>query len=242
MSTTSTAKDTKKKANFDISAVEEGDIFSEQSHYVFNGQKNGKDYQCLHVESGRVVNLNEQYITDLLKTADQYDKEVEVGREDKLWTAKQIEDAHKGVNKPVDLRVGDLRQKGIRSIWADIHSEQVFTVNFNKQNTELSDKAVAEAKQKKVDEVIAAITKAQKNKEGVAKVAEAAIREIMDNPILPIVKGDERKLRGFKTQFESINGSYNVIDMDITKGSQQRQVNVNAINWLLFNGVKYVVK
>lgn len=226
-----------------LKEIEEGDIFSEQSHYVYNGVKPGtSNYQFLHLESGNVVNLDEKYVGNLLQTADQYDSEVEVGIEDKKWTARQIEEAKFAATNTDNPRVGDVRQKGILSIWADIHSQQVFTVNFNKANKELSQKAIDEAKFLQLSKALEAIGNAQKNKKGVAMVASNAIKEIQDNPIIPITKGDERTLRGYKTQFDSINGVYDVIDMDIRTGVAKRQVNVRAINWLCFNGVRYIVK
>lgn len=243
----STATSQLKSEKIKLNEVEEGDIFSEQSHYVYNGKKVGtKQYQFLHLESGNVVNLDEKYVSDLLQTADQYHAEVKVGIEDKKWTAKQLaEEIGIGKEKisPEDApRVGDVRQKGILSIWDDIHSQQVFTVNFNKANIELSNKALGEAMAKQATEALAKIAAAAKNKKGVAATAAQVIADIQANPILPIQKGDERTLRGYKTQFNSINGVYDVIDMDIRTGVSKRQVNVRAINFLVFNGVKYTVE
>lgn len=55
----------------------------------------------------------------------------------------------------------------------------------------------------------------------------------------------ERVLRGYKIQFESRDGRYNCIDMDIQqtdKESGVRPVNINTIKYLIFGGVKYVVE
>lgn len=234
MATTTTTK-----KGITVKDIEEGDIFSEQSHYIFD-TKNGNKLAFTHLESGNKVNLTENYVANLLQTADQYDSEVEVGIEDKKWTAAQL--IATGTGGTDDRRVGDVKQKGILSIWDDIHSQQVFTVNFNRANKELSNKALNEAKEKQLVDSLAAIAKAQKEKKGVAQVAADVIRKIQENPILPIEKGEERILRGYKTQFNSINGVYDVIDMDIKTGVPKRQVNVRAINWLVFNGVKYIVK
>src|SRR5688572_1965265 len=149
-------------AKINLSDISAGDIFSEQSHYTFLGKK-GEAFQFKHLESGKTLNLDGAYVEELLKTADVYDKEVEVGKEDKFWTAKQIEDAKKkGEKLPDDVRAGDLKQEGIRSIWSKIHSQQVFQVNFNKQGKELSDKAYNEAVTKQTEEAVAAIEKAYK--------------------------------------------------------------------------------
>lgn len=231
------------KSNVKLNEIAKGDVFSEQSHYSFLGTKNGK-YQFNHLESENTINLDEKYVGELLQTADQFHDELEVGIEDKKWTAKQITEYLKtsvGASG-TPPREGDIKQKGILSIWADIHSQQVFTVNFNKANTELSNKALETAREAQLNEALNAIAKAAKEKKGVAMVATEAIKKIQQNPVVPIVKGDERTLRGYKTQFESINGVYTVVDMDITTGMPQRQVNVRAINWLVYSGVKYIVK
>ena len=198
---TKTATAVKTKIN--LGEIEEGDIFSEQSHYIFEGKKPGTNqYQFTHLESGNKVSLGDSYVGNLLQTADQYNETVEVGIEDKKWTAKQIADEFGSTTvNPTTPRVGDVRQKGILSIWNDIHSQQVFTVNFNKANKELSDKALGEAMAKQGTEALNKIAQAAKNKKGVAAVAAEVIRHLQENPILPIEKGDERTLRGYKTQF-----------------------------------------
>lgn len=231
-----------KTKGINLTEVEEGDVFSEQSHYVFNGKVDAGKLQFLHLESGEVVNLTEKYVTDMLRTADQYDTEVEVTKEDTYWTQKQISEDVKRTNMPSNLREGDLKAQGIRSIWKEITGAQVFTVCFNKQNKELSQKAIEAAKQKQLEEALLTIQKAQDAKKGVKNAALKAIEEIQANPILPIQRGDERILRGYKVQFESVNGAYDVIDMDIRDNNNMRKVNINEVNWLVYNGVKYIVK
>ncbi len=201
--------------------IEKGDIFSEESHYVFL-EKLGDKYQFRHLASNAVITLDERYVAELLTTADQFDSEVEVGVEDKYWTAKQIEDAKKKGTLEADslIREGDLKLKGIRSIWTDIHSSQVWAVCFNKKGKALTKKALVAAKQKQIDEALETI--------GSGKITlEDAFKGIQENPIFPIEAGEERVLRGYKVQFVSSNGFYDVVDMDITddgKGSNLRKV------------------
>ena len=74
---------------------------------------------------------------------------------------------------------------------------------------------------------------------------EDAFKQIQETPILSIEKGDERVLRGYKVQFASTNGFYDVVDMDITddgKGANLRKVNINEIKWLVVDGIRYVVE
>ena len=226
-----------------ISEIKVGDIFSESSHYIFKGWK-GDKLSFTHLESNTNVELGEGYVGNLLDTADQFKEEITVSREDRLWTQKQIDDAIKsgGLAKDTKIRVGDIRQEGIRSIWKNINSAQVFTVNFNKTSKNLSKTELAKQKKDQLDNAIAAINKAQSGKSGVAKAAEQAIKEIQENPILNFQKGEERTLRGYKVQFESITGYYDVIDMDITTGMNRRQVHINEINWLVIGNVRYIVE
>lgn len=82
---------------------------------------------------------------------------------------------------------------GIRSIWENIHSGQVFTVCFKKQDKPKS----------------------------------------------------KRKLQEEIDAFESRDGRYDCVDMDITKTDKEsgiRPVNILTIKWLIFNGVKYIVE
>ena len=240
----------------DLKELNQGDVFSESSHYVYQEAKkaldaNGKAttiYQFKHLESGRLINLDGGYVEELLQTADQYQGDVvKVGREDKYWTAKQLADALANGTLPSDttVREGDVRVKGIRSIWTDIHTEKVFTVCFNKQAKELSTKALNEAKNKQLQEAITEISAAATAKKGVAKTAEEVIKNIQNNPVLPTVPGESRELRGYKVQFHSVNGFYDVVDMSIVntgKNENLRKVNINEINWLVVDGAKYEVE
>lgn len=58
-------------------------------------------------------------------------------------------------------------------------------------------------------------------------------------------EGEDRVLRGYKIQFESRDGRYDCVDMDIVRTDKEsgiRPVNINTIKYLIFDGVKYVVK
>lgn len=222
-----------------INEIAKGDVFSEESHYVYLGAE-GNKHKLRHLESNQIVNLDTAYVTDLLATADQYHEEVEVGLEDKLWTAKQIADAKKKGDLPEDttVREGDLKLKGIRSIWSDIHTQKVWLVCFDKKGKALTKKAYNAAKQAQVDQFMEKITNGE-------LTLKQALELVQNNPVLDMEKGDERKLRGYKIQFTTNNGSYDVIDMDIEdpekKGLNVRKVNINEIKWLVYDGVRYVV-
>jgi hypothetical protein len=240
MATTTTKKATTAKA-FNAGDIVEDDIFSEVSHYTFLGM-DGKDLKFNHHASGTNVTLTADYVEKFLKTANQFTSEVEVGKEDKLWTLKRIEEATKANTLPKDVREGDVMVPGIRTLWENIHGAQVFTVCFQKQGSALSDKKLAELRNAQIDAGIDAIDKAVKGKTGVAKAAAEQMKKIQENPIIPFETGDMRELTGYKVQFHSRDGRYNCVDMKITTGMNIRPVNINTIEWLVYDGIKYIVK
>jgi hypothetical protein len=109
-----------------IKLLKEGDVLSEISHYkVMSVNKMNESVHLLHQESGESVQISKGYIKDHIVSGDEYDTEIKVGREDKFWTEKQIELL--SVN-PHNVKPGDLRQKGIRTIWEEIYTPHVFTI------------------------------------------------------------------------------------------------------------------
>jgi len=220
--------------------IRTGDIFSEESRYVCE-EINPTNIKFNHLESGKTVVLDTKYVSELLKTADQYEKQVEVGKEDKLWTAKQIADATFIGDY---TRVGDVRVKGIRSIWEDITGGQVFTVCFVKQGKELSVKAYKAAKEQVVADINAKVNAAKTGKKSMRDIIEQEINNLIDNPVLSTEVGEERILRGYKIEFQSRDGRYNCIDMDIqgTYQAKVRPVNILTIKWLVYDDVKYIVE
>lgn len=226
---------------FNASSIATGDVFSEMSHYTFLGLE-GKDFKFKHHASGENVTLSADYVENFLKTGNQFTSTVEVGKEDKLWTSKRIDEAIKAGTLPKDVREGDVMVPGIRTLWENIHSAQVFNVCFQKQGTALSDKKLNELREAQINAGIEAIDKAVIKKTGVAKAAAEQMKKIQENPIIPFESGEMRELTGYKVQFNSRDGRYNCIDMEITNGVNVRPVNINTIEWLVFDGVKYIVK
>ena len=127
-----------------IKEIEVGDVFSEESHYIV--EKVNKDSVTFkHIESGNSVNLNNKYVSELLNTSDQYEKEVKVGKEDKKDGTP-----------------------GIRTIFEHIKSSEVFTVVFKKQDKPKSKKAIEAEKEAQRAEAVALIEKAKKAKKNMA--------------------------------------------------------------------------
>lgn len=198
------------------------DVLSEVSHYKVIGINADDSIRVVHTESGDVVNIGESYVRNYIKSGDNYDREVEVTKEDK--------------------KDGTL---GIRSIFEGIHSGQVFTVCFKKQDKPKSMRKLQEEIDTIVEQFSNTIDTVKNNKKGIANAAKNLITELVNNPILPYEEGEDRVLRGYKIQFESRDGRYDCVDMDIVRTDKEsgiRPVNILTIKWLIFNGTKYIVK
>ena len=203
------------------SEIKAGDVFSEESHYkVLSKTVNGINF--LHVESNTEVSIDKGYVEQLLQSADQYEEVKEVTREDKKDGTP-----------------------GIRTIFENIHSGKVFTVTFKKQDTPKSAKKFNAEVDAIAKEICEEIDKVKNSKKGVAEWAKKTIYALMTNPISKVEEGEMRTLRGFKLQFNSRDGKYRCLDMDIErtdKETGERFVNINTISELIIDGIKYVVK
>lgn len=204
-----------------INQLKQGSIISESSHYIVN-RMSGSTAWLTHFESGEEVQIGMSYLKNYTNSADLFETTVKVTKEDK--------------------KDGTL---GIRSIWENIHSGQVFTVCFKKQDKPKSKRKLQEEIDAIVEQFSNSIDAVKNSKKGVANAAKNLVTELVNNPVLPYEEGEDRVLRGYKIQFESRDGRYNCIDMDIQqtdKESGVRPVNINTIKYLIFDGVKYVVE
>ena len=223
-----------------IAEVEVGDFFYEET--IFSCVEKTKDsVKMKHLKTGEIVTLSNGYVEDLLKTCDQFHETIVVGKENKFWTQKQLDDAKKKGEDVSNIKVNDLKQLGIKNIFENIHSSQVFTVCFKKKDTPLSNKKLQELKDAQIVKALEDLEKAQKQKKGVLDKAKEVLAYVQANPILPYTEGEERFLRGYKLQFKSEDGFYSVKDLDI-ETNNERLVNINSIVYLVFNGVKYLLE
>ena len=204
-----------------IQELKEGSIISESSHYIVN-RVSGSNAWLTHFESGEEVQVGMSYLKNYTNSADLFETTVKVTKEDR--------------------KDGTL---GIRSVWEGILSGQVFTVCFKKQDKPKSKKKLNEEIDHLVNQFSEDIDKVKANKKGVAERAKQLITELVREPILPYEEGEERVLRGYKIQFESRDGRYNCIDMDIARTEKEagiRPVNILTIKWLIFDGIRYIVE
>ena len=204
-----------------IQDLQVGHVLSESSHYMVT-ELLGDVVRLKHIESGDEVTIGLNYLEHYTQSGDIYTTTVKVTREDK--------------------KDGTL---GIRSIWENIHSGQVFTVCFKKQDKPKTKKQFDQEVQDAINQFAASIDSVKASKKGVAEAAKSFALELISNPISKVIQGEERVLRGYKIQFESRDGRYNCVDMDIERTEKEegiRPVNINTIQWLIINGIKYVVE
>lgn len=205
-----------------IQNIELGNILSETSHYVVTRLNGSESIECRHLESGDTVHIGQEYLKNYCQSADEYSEVVEVTKEDKFDGTP-----------------------GIRGIFEGIHSSEVFTVVFKKQDKKKTKKQVKEEQEKQIQDTIALIEKAKSQKKSVAAAYAEALTFIQQNPVKDYIEGESRTLRGYKVQFQSRDGRYDCVDMDIEKTEKEsgvRPVNINTIESLIYKGIKYVVK
>lgn len=204
-----------------INQLEKGAVISESSHYIVD-RVAGSTVHLKHFESGEDVQIGISYLKNYTNSADLYDTTVKVTKEDKKDGTP-----------------------GIRSIFENIHSSQVFTVCFKKQDKPKSKRKLQEEIDAIVEQFSDSIDTVKNNKKGVANAAKNLIAKLVNNPVLPYEEGEDRVLRGYKVQFASRDGRYDCVDMDIVRTDKEsgiRPVNILTIKWLIYNGVKYVVE
>ena len=199
--------------------IKKGDILSESSHYRVKNIL-GNSVILEHFESKNEVSIDKDYLRNFCNTADSYIAEIKVTKEDK--------------------KDGTL---GIRSIWENIYNSKVFTVCFKKQDKPKSKKKLQEEIDTIVEQFSNSIDAIKNSKKGVANAAKNLVTELVNNPVLPYEEGEDRVLRGYKIQFESRDGKYQCIDMDIEDSENNvRLVNINTIKWLIIDNIKYIVQ
>lgn len=199
--------------------IKQGDILSESSHYRVKNIL-GSSVILEHFESKNEVSIDKDYLHNFCNTADSYITEIKVTKEDK--------------------KDGTL---GIRSIWENIYNSKVFTVCFKKQDKPKSKKKLQEEIDTIVEQFSNSIDAIKNSRKGVANAAKNLVTELVNNPVLPYEEGEDRVLRGYKIQFESRDGKYQCIDMDIEDSENNvRLVNINTIKWLIIDNTKYIVQ
>lgn len=205
-----------------IQNIKVGDVLSETSHYKIVELQGNFGATCLNLESGDRVHIGQDYVKKYCQSADEYSEVVEVTKEDKLDGTP-----------------------GIRSIFEGIHSSEVFTVVFKKQDKKKTKKQIKEEQERQVQDAIALIEKAKSQKKSMAVAYAEALTFIQQNPVKDYIEGESRTLRGYKVQFQSRDGRYDCVDMDIEKTEKEsgiRPVNILTIESLIYKGIKYVVK
>lgn len=204
-----------------VNSLMVGNVLSESSHYIVTNI-DCDTVTCKHLESGDLIHIGIDYAKKYCNSADDYTEIKEVTKEDKADGTP-----------------------GIRTIFEGIHTSDVFTVVFRKQDKKKSQKQIKEEKEKQVRDAVALIEKAKSQKKSMAVAYAEALTFIQNNPVQEYIEGESRTLRGYKIQFQSRDGRYDCIDMDLEKTDKEnciRPVNILTIESLIYKGIKYVVK
>jgi len=224
--------------------------YSEFSRYRIEPSRQ-EPRTATHLESGEKVKIGNGYLESFLLSAEDYEKTIQVGREDKLWTPKQVQDELSklkfGINVGIQEiakaarevpRVGDVRVRGIRSIFKSIPLGEVFTVTFQKKGVKLTDRQFKKKQEEYLAEARERLEKKQRWKEGILDAALEEIQHLMDNPINQVEAGADRTLIGYKMENNPKGSHYMCMDLEIM---ENRLVNISTINRLVSRGVKYTL-
>lgn len=223
-----------------VSDLQPGDILSEHSIYKVISKTSGNEVVSLeHLQTGKIVNLQRDYIETLVDSAEQYFSEIEVGKEDKFWTSSQIQkfiSSNPNAEIPIE---GSIKVKGIRTIFNEISKTEVFTVIFTKADKKKTKAEILREKEEYLNTLLTPIQLASSRKKNTVEAAKTAILTALNNPFQETIKGEDRTLRGCKAEMYSLTGHYRCIDLDL---QEERLVNINTIKTLVYKGVKYNVK
>lgn len=203
--------------------LKRGDLLIEHAVYrVENVGANEVGVSMVQKQGNKWVTLPEQvaiqnrYADEFLLDGVNYDKTVEVGKEDK--------------------KDGTL---GIRSIFENTPPYMPFSVLFTKQDTVLSNKAYKLKQEEQLNQALEYIERAKSSKKSISDAAFKALKEVQENPVVPIVPGEDRVLVGYKLTSETRDGRYDCVDFNLL---EMRPVNINTIKEYITGGVRYIVK
>lgn len=216
--------------------------FAEVSYYtVLETVNNGHKFKVVNRKNGETAIIGKDYMDMFCTNPYDFDEVIEIGKRDKLWTANQLEATMfaSGQEKP---RVGDVRVPGIETVWNSIGKGDIFTAVFRKQDEKLSKKEVARLKEEQTQKVVSAVRSA--TVDNFLSTIEGIIEEIQANPVLDHKPGELRTLVGYKVQFSSPDGFYQVVDLEKegNGGKPNASVNINTLEELIINRKKYIVK
>lgn len=219
-------------------SINTDDIHSETSTYVVKG-KSGYEFNLVRLETNEKLGFSDSIFKTMTFSATGYEKEENIGLEDKNWTKLQLE---KEFPEPTHEtpKVKDLKQKGIRKRMSEVPLNDVFCVEFLKVDTK-------ENQDKKIDAFLSTLdtctTIAAKRK---------CVRQYFD-----CGKDDvfhcKRRLVGKKIEMKSTCGMYPVTDLELlaaetdpsdpkSRSKCTRQVDVNSVTSLVHKNVKYNVQ
>lgn len=132
----------------------------------------------------------------------------------------------------------ELNKTELRALFEKLDSK-VMTVAFQKADVKLTIKALEKSTKEQMENALARFQKAKKQKKSTEKEFLKIIKDIQDSPITKIVPGPIRVMRGYKTQFSSIDGMYKVMDLE---AGIPKNVTITKIVSIVADNVKYYLK
>lgn len=226
----------------DYNDIRVGDFFTEVGAYQVIETK-PESIKVLDLRNGAQVTLSRAYVEASLTSAEQYQQEVFVGKEDTFWTAKKIEAAvASGKIAAGSVKIGDLETTGIRSIFMSIPTGVAITCCFRKKDTLLSEKAY----QNKLSSLVETVKSEVMS--GTLTLPQA-LTNCLENPVSRVIPGEMRVMCGYKKEMTSPTSDYTFCDVRIVDASsptgfksENRTVDLSTMQWIIFNGTKYTVK
>jgi len=226
-------------SNIIISDIQPGHNFSELSHYTFVERTPAGMNVFLRHGTNEYIEVSDQYVEEFMKTSDQYQTVQYVGKVDTFWTQNKIDKAIKDGIYTAETApaVDSLHKKGIRTIFEEIDGKHVFSCMFKAQSKET--KAQLEARKAEQRALLMTQVRTGLNKSELNDLVETLISKAQDDPI--VKEERDRVLKGYKMQFKTTDGKYQCMDLTLDP-PEPRPVNINTLVWLVYDGVKSIVK
>lgn len=236
--------------------IKQGEYFSLASHYQSKEDSllSNQMVHAVQLSDDSPIAITGSYVAGKCKSASYFEEIVHVGYENKYWTKKQVTDWIQNENLTETAieegwtdddwfntindtpRVGDLKLKGIKSIFEDIRDQSVFTVFFYKVDKKKTKKEYNAEIESRVQKFMEPVIKAKTSKKSMEDAAREAVMDLIENPVLDYHPGELRQMICYKEQFSSKDGRYKVFDLE---AKETRLVNLPKVQTIIYDKVKY---
>ncbi len=180
------------------------------------------------------MNFNKLIIGEILSETNYFIVEKIVGKEVQLKVGDKSVVLNEGyVNNYLNsAEQFEKEEKKTKTELAElfINSPRIaMTVAFYKQDTSKTKKAFDAEKLAKIEEI----------RNARVSNVEKLLNDLIENPITKTIPGELRIMKGRHYGVIDDLGRVQFTDMEVTTGSQERQVDTRSITYLIINNVKY---